>query len=208
MATSGSRSGRGQGGGPLLGATLLAVAHAFASGGAAVTGVEVISNGVPAFKSPAWRNARRALATTGTGRGVMFLDLSFLASQVEVAPYDVGTPTVIAQIGEAVDGHGALGAVLFYSLRAGTMLILVPAADTGVADFRRAPGPTQPGPGGAFRRPPSRPGGSGVTGAGAVVGRMSARRPRGDDQHAATIDHELGDVPCRSDVVCDVRPRY
>jgi hypothetical protein len=73
----------------------------------------------------------------GTGLGVMFLGLSYLASRVEVAPYEGGTPTVIAQIGEAVYGHGVLGDVLFYSLQAGTMLILVLAANTGFADFPR-----------------------------------------------------------------------
>ncbi|HKA03268.1 MAG TPA: amino acid permease, partial [Acidimicrobiales bacterium] len=46
------------GSGLFYGATLYVVLHAFASGGAAVTGVEAISNGVPAFKPPAWRNAR------------------------------------------------------------------------------------------------------------------------------------------------------
>jgi amino acid transporter len=126
-----------QGDGLLLGATLFVVLHAFASGGAAVTGVEAISNGVPAFQKPEWRNARQTLVIMGTGLGVMFLGLSFLASQVEVAPYEVGAPTVIAQIGETVYGHGVLGDALFYSLQAGTMLILVLAANTGFADFPR-----------------------------------------------------------------------
>ena len=52
-------------------------------------------------------------------------------------PSSTGTPTVIAQVGEAVFGGGALGDVLFYSLQAGTMLILVMAANTGFADFPR-----------------------------------------------------------------------
>jgi amino acid transporter len=128
----------GQGGsGLLMGASLFVVLHAFASGGAAVTGVEAISNGVPAFKKPEWRNARQTLVIMGTGLGVMFLGLSYLASKVKVAPYESGTPTVIAQVGEAVYGHGLLGEVLFYSLQAGTMLILVLAANTGFADFPR-----------------------------------------------------------------------
>jgi amino acid transporter len=128
----------GQGGdGLLMGATLFVVLHAFASGGAAVTGVEAISNGVPAFREPAWRNARQTLVLMGAGLGLMFLGLSFLASRIEVAPYEGGTPTVIAQIGEAVYGGGAVGDALFYSLQAGTMLILVLAANTGFADFPR-----------------------------------------------------------------------
>ena len=53
--------------------------HAFASGGAAVTGVEAISNGVPAFKPPEWKNARTTLMWMGSLLGVMFLGISFLA---------------------------------------------------------------------------------------------------------------------------------
>jgi amino acid transporter len=141
LDTVGHQSGMiefGVGGdGLLMGATLFVVLHAFASGGAAVTGVEAISNGVPAFRKPEWRNARQTLVIMGTGLGVMFLGLSYLASKVHVAPYEGGTPTVIAQVGEAVYGHGVLGDILFYSLQAGTMLILVLAANTGFADFPR-----------------------------------------------------------------------
>ena len=120
-----------------LGATAFLLAKAFASGGAAVTGVEAISNGVPAFKEPAWKNARQTLVVMGSGLAVMFLGLSLLASKVKVIPFEDGTPTVLAQIGEAVFGHGALGDVLTYSLQASTMLILVLAANTGFADFPR-----------------------------------------------------------------------
>ena len=123
--------------GLLLGVKLFDVLHAFASGGAAVTGVEAISNGVPAFRKPAWRNARQTLVIMGTGLGVMFLGISALAAAIHVTPFENGSPTVIAQIGEAVFGHGALGDALFYSLQAGTMLILVMAANTGFADFPR-----------------------------------------------------------------------
>ena len=64
------------------GAGLMIFMRAFASGGAAVTGVEAISNGVPAFRPPAWRNARETLMYMGALLGVMFLGLSFLASKV------------------------------------------------------------------------------------------------------------------------------
>jgi amino acid transporter len=123
--------------GLLLGVRLWDVLHAFASGGAAVTGVEAISNGVPAFRKPAWRNARQTLVIMGTGLGVMFVGLSALAAEMHVRPYEAGTPTVISQIGEGVFGGGVIGDVLFYALQAGTMLILVMAANTGFADFPR-----------------------------------------------------------------------
>ena len=120
-----------------MGAGAYVLAKAFASGGAAVTGVEAISNGVPAFQEPAWKHARQTLVLMGAGLGVMFLGLSALASKVKVLPFEDGTPTVLSQIGEAVYGTGAFGEVLGYSLQAATMLILVLAANTGFADFPR-----------------------------------------------------------------------
>ncbi len=125
------------GNGWLQGATLFVVLRAFASGGAAVTGVEAISNGVPAFRVPEWKNARSTLVIMGTTLGAMFLGLSILAAKMHVAPYEKGTPTVISQIGKIVFGGSAAGSVLFYCLQAGTMLILVMAANTSFADFPR-----------------------------------------------------------------------
>ena len=120
-----------------LGAGAFLLARAFASGGAAVTGVEAISNGVPAFREPAWKNARQTLVVMGAGLAVMFLGLSLLSSKIKVIPFEDGTPTILAQIGEAVYGTSAMGQVLSYSLQAATMLILVLAANTGFADFPR-----------------------------------------------------------------------
>ena len=73
----------------------------------------------------------------GTGLGIMFLGLSALAAKIKVAPFESGTPTVISQVGEAVFGDSPLGHVLYYALQAGTVLILVLAANTGFADFPR-----------------------------------------------------------------------
>jgi amino acid transporter len=123
--------------GIFVGATLYVVLHAFASGGAAVTGVEAISNGVPAFREPSWKNARITLVIMGCTLGAMFLGLSVLAAHVHPNVYESGTPTVISQIGRLVYGPGALGNILFYGLQAGTMLILVLAANTSFADFPR-----------------------------------------------------------------------
>jgi amino acid transporter len=125
------------GDGLFLGAALFVVLRAFASGGAAVTGVEAISNGVPAFREPAWRNARTTLVWMGSLLGVMFLGLSMLAGATHAAPFEKGTPTVISQVGKLVYGRGAVGHVWFYLLQAGTMLILVLAANTSFADFPR-----------------------------------------------------------------------
>jgi amino acid transporter len=126
-----------KGGGLLVGASLAIVLHSFASGGAAVTGVEAISNGVPAFKKPEWKNARNTLVIMGALLGVMFLGLSIMDAKMHVAPFASGTPTVISQIGQLAYGSSLLGHVLYYCLQAGTMLILVLAANTSFADFPR-----------------------------------------------------------------------
>jgi amino acid transporter len=109
--------------------------HAFASGGAAVTGVEAISNGIPAFKPPEWRNARTTLMWMGTLLGAMFLGLSFLAMKLQSTPSE--TKTVISQVGRAVFGGGFLGTTLFLMLQVATTLILILAANTSFADFPR-----------------------------------------------------------------------
>ncbi len=125
------------GGGLLMGAALYKVLTSFANGGAAVTGVEAISNGVPAFRVPEWRNARETLVVMGSLLGAMFFGLSVLAARMHVAPFESGTPTVISQIGKLVFGKGPVGTALYLSLQAGTALILILAANTSFADFPR-----------------------------------------------------------------------
>ncbi|MCB1016641.1 MAG: amino acid permease, partial [Acidimicrobiales bacterium] len=119
------------------GAGLFVILRAFASGGAAVTGVEAISNGVPAFREPSWRNARTTLLIMGSALGVMFLGISILAAEVQARPFVEGTPTVLSQIGDLVYGQSAGGHLLYLSLQAGTVLILVLASNTSYADFPR-----------------------------------------------------------------------
>ena len=134
--------GRKVDGAVFMGASLYVVLHAFASGGAAVTGVEAISNGVPAFRKPEWKNARTTLVIMGTSLGIMFLGVSVLAAHLHATPYLSeapynGTPTVISQVGDFVFGTSPVGRMLYYLLQAGTMLILVLAANTSFADFPR-----------------------------------------------------------------------
>ncbi len=125
------------GAGLFFGAGTWIVLKAFASGGAAVTGVEAISNGVTAFKKPEWKNARTTLFIMGGTLGTLFFGLSALATKVHPVPYVEGTPTVISQIGKTVFGGGVVGGLLYVALQAGTMLILVLAANTSFADFPR-----------------------------------------------------------------------
>jgi amino acid transporter len=118
--------------------------RAFASGCTALTGVEAISNGVPAFKKPKSRNAATTLALLGGIAITMFLAVTAFAliSHVHAAPHAsdlVGIPagthqkTVIAQVGAAIfGGDTSLG---FYYLQAVTALILVLAANTAFNGF-------------------------------------------------------------------------
>ena len=85
-------------------ALIFLVLKAFASGGAAVTGVEAISNGVPAFKPPEWKNAITTLMWMGSLLGAMFLGLSILAAQMHIVPDPHEKVTVLAQIAKAVFG--------------------------------------------------------------------------------------------------------
>jgi amino acid transporter len=118
-------------------ASLYLVLKAFASGGAAVTGVEAISNGVPAFKPPEWINARTTLMWMGALLGTMFLGLSLLASRIHVAPDPEEKVTILSQVARAVFGSTAGGHAMFLALQIGTLLILVLAANTSYADFPR-----------------------------------------------------------------------
>jgi amino acid transporter len=113
------------------------VLRAFASGGAAVTGVEAISNGIPAFRKPEWRNAQVTLMWMGAILSSTFLAVSYLAHRLHVVPVANESKSVLAQIGEAVYGRGAMGHALFLVLQLSTTLILILAANTSFADFPR-----------------------------------------------------------------------
>ncbi|HWB65889.1 MAG TPA: APC family permease [Mycobacteriales bacterium] len=125
-------------------ALVFIVMRSFASGCTALTGVEAISNGVPAFRKPKSRNAATTLAMLGGIAVAMFLSITALAivSHVHVvdpsssaslvgAPHDYQQKTVIAQVGLAVFGKG----IGFYYLQATTALILVLAANTAFNGF-------------------------------------------------------------------------
>ena len=107
--------------------------RAFSSGCTALTGVEAISNGVPAFKPPKSKNAATTLALLGAIAVVMFGGVTALAlvSHVHVLP-DAPHRTVIAQVGRAVFGDGS---PLFFVLQFVTALILVLAANTAFNGF-------------------------------------------------------------------------
>ncbi len=114
------------------GLSLFLILRAFSSGCAALTGVEAISNGIPAFSEPKSRNAGITLLWMGSILSFMFLSITFLARQTEALPSH--TKTIFSQIGAVIYGDGSL---LYLALLGGTTLILVMAANTSFADFPR-----------------------------------------------------------------------
>jgi amino acid transporter len=117
--------------------SIVIVLRAFASGGAAVTGVEAISNGVPAFRKPEWKNARTTLMWMGATLCTSFLSVSYLAHRLHIVPVADESKSLLGQIGEVVFGKSPGGRALFLLLQFSTTLILVLAANTSFADFPR-----------------------------------------------------------------------
>jgi amino acid transporter len=114
--------------------TLFLILRAFSSGCAALTGVEAISNGIPAFKPPESDNAGKTLIAMAVLLITMFLGITFLSHQFGIVPDEETHETVISQLGRAAFGSGTL---LYFLFQAATMLILVLAANTSFADFPR-----------------------------------------------------------------------
>jgi len=115
----------------LEGVGLFLFLRAFASGCTALTGVEAVSDGVPAFKSPEAHNARIVLTWLGVILIVLFIGITFLAYDFGIAPRH--EETVISQLARHVFGSGAF----YFEIQAVTMLILLLAANTSFADFPR-----------------------------------------------------------------------
>ena len=107
------------------------ILRAFSSGSAALTGVEAISNGIPAFNKPEPKNAAATLMWMAIILAVLFFGITVLASQLGVRHSDeISAP---AQIAKTVFGEG----IVFYAIQAFTALILFLAANTAYADFPR-----------------------------------------------------------------------
>lgn len=111
-------------------AGLLLFLKAFSSGCTALTGVEAVSDGIPNFREPAQKNAKRVLYLLAGLVFVIFLGISALASLYHIIPN--ANVTVIAMIAEAVFGNGTL---LFYLVQVTTAVILTMAANTAFADL-------------------------------------------------------------------------
>jgi amino acid transporter len=127
-------------------ALLFFALRAFASGCTALTGVEAIANGVPAFKPPKSRNAATTLALMGGIAAAMFAGVTALALLSDVKyvehPCDLEgfancetepQRTVIAQIAAAVFGGDT--SIGFFGIQAATALVLILAANTAFNGF-------------------------------------------------------------------------
>jgi amino acid transporter len=111
--------------------TFFLILRAFSSGCTALTGIEAISNGIPAFKEPKSKNAATTLTWMSAILIVIFLGFTFLAHQVQAVPSP--TKTVVSQMAQAIYGNG----IFYFLTLAGTALILLLAANTSYADFPR-----------------------------------------------------------------------
>jgi hypothetical protein len=119
-------------GGMGSGLTLFLLLTAFSNGCTAMTGVEAVSNGVPAFKPPEPKNAAATLVTMACLSITMFLGITLLSQTYGVIPSE--SETVVSRLARGVfEGRG----FAYYAVQAATMLILVLAANTAYADFPR-----------------------------------------------------------------------
>ena len=112
--------------------SLFLLLTAFSNGCTAMTGVEAVSNGVPAFKPPEAKNAAATMLMMAVLSITMFLGITLLAHAYHIVPSE--QETVVSQLARAVFGDRGFA---YYAVQAATMLILVLAANTAYADFPR-----------------------------------------------------------------------
>ena len=111
--------------------TTFLLLRAFSQGCTALTGVEAVSDGVPAFKPAEAKNARIVLTALGFILITLFMGITFLARHYHVTPTE--QETVVSQLARLIFGGG----LLYYEIQTVTMLILILAANTSFADFPR-----------------------------------------------------------------------
>ncbi|GAC1647190.1 MAG: hypothetical protein NVS4B12_14760 [Ktedonobacteraceae bacterium] len=111
------------------------ILRSFAAGCSAMTGVEAISNGIPAFKKPETKNAAITLTWMAVILGVLFIGITVLATSYGVEAKTNGNPTVIAQIATQVF-NGPL-AFMYPAFEIATLCVLTLAANTSYSDFPR-----------------------------------------------------------------------
>ena len=109
--------------------------RAFASGCSALTGVEAISNGVPAFRRPQARNAASTLLWMGVIAIILFLGVSVLAWKMNARPS--GSVSVLSELARGIFPSGGNAAFGYYLVQGTTALVLALAANTAFQGFPR-----------------------------------------------------------------------
>ncbi len=113
------------------------ILRAFASGGAAATGIEAVSNGVSAFKPPEWKHARETLTYIVFIVTGLFIGIGVLATVIKPIPDPHEKTSLLAMIAQQVFGQGGFGKFMFGLVQLSTMLVLIFAANTAFTDFPR-----------------------------------------------------------------------
>ena len=113
---------------------ILLLLKAFAGGSVALTGVEAIANGVPAFKPPESKNAADTMTIMAVLLGILFIGLTIVAVGFGLRPTEAGGPSVVAMAAEVAFGNGSPLVPVF---AASTALILFLAANTSFNAFPR-----------------------------------------------------------------------
>jgi amino acid transporter len=116
---------------PVQGLTLLLILKAFSSGSTSMTGIEAVSNAVPAFHAPEWRNARTTLTWMVGLLVVIFVGLMLLIHIDGLATKP--NETLLSQLAHLDFGGGAI----YGFIQGATLLMLLFAADTSYNDFPR-----------------------------------------------------------------------
>ena len=124
-----------QGGGVVMGATILVLLRAFAHGGTSMAGIEAISNTVDVFRKPQGPNARRVLTVIASIIGLLLMGVAYLAHHTHVIPYVSEYPSMLSEIARTVFGNGLIGHILFFLMQAATAAILFTGANTAFNGF-------------------------------------------------------------------------
>jgi amino acid transporter len=115
--------------------TVFVLVRAFASGAVALTGVEAISNGVGAFRTPKGRNAATTLGILGLISITLFMGISYLTVEMHARPSE--SVSLVSEIARGVFPASSASSFLFYAVQALTFAILILAANTSYQGFPR-----------------------------------------------------------------------
>ncbi len=124
-----------QGNGLLMGLAFLTLLRAYANGGASLTGLEAISNGVGGFRRPESKNARATLVVMSSVLAFLLVGTTLLAHWTHAFPYAAGSPTVVGQEVSDVFGAHGFGHYIFFVVQFATVLILYTGGNTSFNGF-------------------------------------------------------------------------